>query len=308
MRVAILGAGPAGMSCANGCLSFGLTPIVVERSDHVGGTQRSNFHPSLWMLGFPDESGQDMTRRISDHFLGLGVETHLECRITRVEKTREGFRLHLEGAEGGQSIGAGAVVLATGMRPWATPELLELAGRTRRVIVGPLSDAIRDEVRDAHVMVLGGGDNALDHALFLAERGNTVKVCTRGGFSARKAFREACTDRPGIELRQDCRPMRLEAGRDRIRVTWNGGGETVDWLLVMYGYRPSLDVLERFDAEIRPALTPKGYVQVDPWQRTSVAGLYAAGDLTDTPQPSVPAAIAQGLAAARAIERDHLVL
>ena len=46
MIVAILGAGPAGMSCANACLSFGLTPVVIERGPHLGGAQRDNFHPN----------------------------------------------------------------------------------------------------------------------------------------------------------------------------------------------------------------------------------------------------------------------
>jgi thioredoxin reductase len=43
---------------------------------------------------------------------------------------------------------------------------------------------------------------------------------------------------------------------------------------------------------------------VDTWQRTTVPGIYAAGDVTDNVQPAIPTAIAQGLAAAKAIERD----
>lgn len=304
MRVAILGAGPAGMSCANACLSFGLEPVVVERSDHVGGAQRSNFHPNLWLLGAPEESGEAMTRRMAAHFLELPLTLHRQAEVTGLRRDGDSFRLHLATPGGERIETVRAVVLAMGMRPRATPELEALAARSRRVIIGPLSTAIRDEIHDARVLILGGGDNAADHALFLAERGNTVRVCTRRAFSARQALLRACGEHAQIELRTDCVPDGIEAGADALRVAWGRITVRYDWLLVMYGYRPNTDVLERFTPELRPALTADGHVHVDGWQRTSVPGLYAAGDLTDSVQPSVATAIAQGLAAARAIERD----
>lgn len=304
MRVAILGAGPAGMSCANACLSFGLEPVVIERTDHVGGTQRGNFHPNLWMLGYPDESGQDMTRRIAAHFLDLPLTLHTATELTACRGGPEGFELGLAGAGGAFAQPADAIVLATGMRPRATPGLTALAEETERVIIGPLNDSIRDRVRGSRVLILGGGDNALDHALFLAERGNQVRVCARRAFSARKPFLDSCAGRPEIELREQCVPDGLEPVTDGVKVRWGRISVRYDWLLVMYGYVPNLEVLERFDPAIRPALTDTGHLRVDRWQRTSVAGLYAAGDIIDNPQPSVPTAIAQGLAAAKAVERD----
>lgn len=304
MKVAILGAGPAGMSCANACLSYGLEPVVIEASDHVGGTQRSNFHPNLWLLGHPEETGEAMTQRLAAHFLALPVKLYRATQVLAVEPAGDGFMLRLATPEGEASEQVRAIVLATGMRPRATPELERLAAQSPRVIIGPLSTAIRDEIHDARVLILGGGDNALDHALFLAERGNSVRVCTRARFSARRPFQAACAARPEIELKDHCIPSRLAVEDGRIVAEWGRVRVRYDWLLVMYGYRPNTDVLERFAKTIRPALTASGHVHVDTWQRTSVPGLYAAGDLTDSPQPSVATAIAQGLAAAKAIERD----
>ena len=308
--VAILGAGPAGMSCANACLSFGLTPVVIERGDHAGGAQRANFHPNLWMLGAPGESGETMTRRMAEHYASLPVQTRYRTEVAHVEGKGEGFNLtfmaHVGSAHGGSPdpLRAHAIVLATGMRPRATPELEQLAGASRRVIIGPLSDTIRDGIRDARVLILGGGDNALDHALFLAERGNRVVVCARRAFSARAGFLASCARRPEIELRAGSAPGEISLIGETLRARWNSGFEDFDWLLVMYGYRPNTDVLERFAPQLRPDMTASGHVHVDTWQRTSSPGIYAAGDITDSPQPSVPTAIAQGLAAARAIERD----
>jgi thioredoxin reductase (NADPH) len=76
-------------------------------------------------------------------------------------------------------------------------------------------------------------------------------------------------------------------------------------LLVMYGYHPNTEVLERFAPGNRPSLSASGHIRADAWQRTSVPGLYAAGDITDPPQPSVLTALAHGLTAAKAIRVDQ---
>ena len=305
MIVAILGAGPAGMSCANACLSFGLSPVVIERSDHVGGAQRSNFHPNLWLLGSPSESGQELTRRLVAHYRELEATTLLGTRLEGFEKGDGGFKLHLHTPEGRRDLAVSALVIASGMRPHATPELVALSQNSPRVIIGPLNDTIRDDVRDADVLILGGGDNALDHALFLAERGNRVQVCTRREFSGREALMGACRKRPEIELRTHCRPERLEVDKTGVAARWAEGEPThFDWLLVMYGYKPNTEVVETFAPELRAERIASGHLHVDTWQRTTVPGIYAAGDVTDNVQPAIPTAIAQGLAAAKAIERD----
>jgi thioredoxin reductase (NADPH) len=302
MIVAIFGAGPAGMSCANACLSFGLSPVVIERSDHLGGAQRGNFHPNLWMLGFPEETGESMTQRLAEHYRVLPVLTHYHTQATGVARHAAGFRVALSGPD--TPLQANAIVLATGTRPRGTPDLEKLAATSRRVIIGPLSHAIRDHIRGADVLILGGGDNALDHALFLAERANRVVVCTRGALSARKPFIETCRLHKEIDLQPNCPAPRITCADDQVFAHWPGRELAFDWLLVMYGYLPNTDVIEVFDPEIRPALTGNGYLRVDAWQRCSVPHIYAAGDVTDTPQPSVPTAMAQGLTAARAVEKD----
>ncbi len=304
MIVAILGAGPAGMSCANACLSFGLTPVVIERGDHLGGAQRGNFHPNLWMLGFPGETGEQMTQRLAEHYRDLPVTTHYRAEVTQVRRGADCFHLTLSGSEGTSTLEARAIVLATGTRPRATAELEQLAATCPRAIIGPLSSTIRDDIRDTDVLILGGGDNALDHALFLAERGNRAVVCTRAALSARRPFIAACQARDEIELRTHCPLPRLACGDGHVMATWPEQVRAFDWLLVMYGYLPNSDVVRVFDPAIRPALTGDGYLHVDAWQRCSVPGIYAAGDVTDTPQPSVPTAMAQGLTAARAVEKD----
>jgi thioredoxin reductase len=229
-----------------------------------------------------------------------------QSHVTAVHGKAGDFTLELDTPAGKQSLSAGAIVLATGTHPRATPDLAAMAEKSERVIIGPLSETIRDDIRQARVLILGGGDNALDHALFLAERGNQVRVCTRRGFSARQPFQDTCQANPSIELRANCTPDSLQIDTEdaRIIATWGPIKVRYDWLLVMFGYLPNTAVLDNFAPELRPALSVTGHVVSDVWQRTSVAGIYAAGDVTETPQPSVPTALAQGLVAARAAERD----
>jgi len=304
MIVAILGAGPAGMSCANACLSFGLTPVVIEQSSEIGGIQLGNFHPNLWLLGEPEETGREMSERMAGHFTALPLTCLRNSRVNAVKGTAGNFILEVETPSGKQTIRANAIVLATGTYPRSTPELTALAEQSPRVIIGPLSETIRDDIRAARVLILGGGDNALDHALFLAERGNQIRVCTRRKFSARQPFQDECNANPLIELRENCTPDDLQPEDDRIVATWGPIKVRYDWLLAMFGYLPNTQLLACFAPESRPALSPGGHILADVWQRTSVAGIYAAGDVTETPQPSVPTALAQGLVAARAAERD----
>jgi thioredoxin reductase len=279
--------------------------VVIERGDHVGGAQRSNFHPNLWLLGSPSESGQELTRRLVAHYAELEATTLLGTRLEGLEKNDGGLILHLHTPEGRRDLTANALVLASGMRPHATPELAALAQASPRVIIGPLNDTIRDHVREADVLILGGGDNALDHALFLAERGSRIRVCTRGEFSGREALMAACRKREEIVLSEQCRPERLEADETGVTAHWaDAEPRHYDWLLVMYGYKPNTEVVETFAPTLRPSRAPSGHLHVDTWQRTTVPGIYAAGDVTDNVQPAIPTAIAQGLAAAKAIERD----
>lgn len=305
MKVAVIGAGPAGMSCANALLSFGLEPVVIERTGHVGGIQRANFHPNLWMLGMPGETGIGITERLARHYFELPISTRLNAEILAVAGIPGDFRLRLRDREGERTLHTGAIILATGSQPRSTPELDALAQASDRVIIGPLNETIRESIRDSRVLILGGGDNAFDHALYLAERDNRATVCARKGFSARRQFQGACAARTEIELRRDCSPTDIELSGKRILVHWDGKSETYGWLLAMFGYLPSTGLLERFEPAVRPQLTGAGHIHVDHGQRTSVPGVYAAGDVTDCIQPSVPTAIAQGLAAAKAVEMDR---
>lgn len=305
MQTVIIGAGPAGLSCANALMSFGIQPALVERSGHIGGAQRANFHPNLWLLGAPpEESGRELTARIAAHFETLPIAIYRDTEVRAVSRELDQWRIDLVTPEEDLTVLASTLVLATGTQPRSNAPLQAAAQQSPRVHIGPLTEAERDAWWQRRVLVLGGGDNALDHALLLAGQGCTVTVCARGRLSARAQFVARCAAHPQIHLRERCAAELLGVDGDQARLTLDGQPAEFDAVLVLWGYAPCLAVLDAFAPELRPVLEASGHIRVDRWQRTSVSHLYACGDVTDTPQPSVAVAVAQGLTAARAIERD----
>lgn len=304
MHALILGAGPAGLSCANALHSFGLPAVVIERGAEIGGAQRANFHPNLWLLGAPpEEPGHVMTARMAQHFATLPIALYRQTELVAVRGEPGRFEVDLITPDENLTLIVPALVIATGTRPRSTAALQALAAQTPAVYIGPLKEAERNQLTNCRVLILGGGDNAFDHARMLAEQGCTVTVCARGRFNARPHFIADCAGSPAIRLHEHCSATALAATANEILTDLGQGTETFDALVCLWGYQPNSEVVQRFEPSLRPHHLPAGHIDTDRWQRTSIDRLYAVGDVTDTPQPSIAVAVAQGLTAARAIER-----
>lgn len=305
MHALILGGGPAGLSCANALHSFGLQAIVIERGAEIGGAQRANFHPNLWLLGAPpDEPGHVMTARMAQHFATLPIALYRQTELVAVRGEPGRFEVDLITPDEDLTLVVPTLVIATGTRPRSTAALEALAAQSSAVHIGPLKETERDRLTDCRVLILGGGDNAFDHARMLAEQGCSVTVCARGRFNARPHFIVECAASPAIHLHEHCGEVPLAAAPTGILADLNQGQEAFDAVVCLWGYQPNSEIVTRFAPEIRPHRLPAGHIDTDRWQRTSIDHLYAIGDVTDTPQPSVAVAVAQGLTAARAIERQ----
>lgn len=304
MHALILGAGPAGLSCANALHSFGLNALVIENRDAIGGAQRANFHPNLWLLGAPpDEPGHVMTARMAQHFATLPIALYRQTELVAVHGHPGRFEVDLVTPDEAITLVVPTLVIATGTRPRSTPALQALAAQNPAVYIGPLKEAERNHLTDCRVLILGGGDNAFDHARMLAEQGCAVTVCARGRFNARPHFITDCAHSAAIRLFEHCSATALTATADEILTDLGQGTETFDALVCLWGYQPNSEIIQRFEPALRPHHLPAGHIDTDRWQHTSIEHLYAIGDVTDTPQPSVAVAVAQGLTAARAIER-----
>jgi thioredoxin reductase (NADPH) len=196
-----------------------------------------------------------------------------------------------------------AVLLATGARTrhLGVPGEKELSGRGVSYCStcdGPLFAGKR-------VLMVGGGDSAVTEALHLDNIGVEVTLIHRRERLRAQAHLLESLKRSGVEVLYHTELKRI-LGRDRVRQVelvnnQTGQSQTRDMegVFIAVGYEPSVDLAQKLGVEIGP----KGYILKDDRHRTSVPGIYSAGDVEGGYKQIVIAA-GQGAEAAMAIFED----
>ncbi len=283
----IVGAGPAGASCAVWLRHLGFDPLLLEARDCVGGLAASNPFPDIWTVTSPNQSGTDVAKQIARQVEAAGVDLWLDAVVQTVRSTDSSFEicgargLHQHFHARGRTL-----VIASGVRP------RELPGHERKtypgVIVGPGQAVMAADFDGTRVAILGGGDNAFENYGYVRSRGaKTCHIYARS-IKAQKHFVRSVQDN---DLRLG--PIEIEPGARRVN------GEQYDWILVFFGWQPNADFLK--DLSLR--MDQRGFVWTDPvTAQTSQAGVYAIGEVAQRMHPCVPTAMADGVVAAKAIE------
>ena len=184
LDVVIIGAGPAGMAASLAATKLGLKFVCVEQEDSMGGTTYHYPRNKIVMTAPMDLPliGKIKVREISKESLmelwqGVVAKAQLTIRYNeRMEEIKpDGDRFVVKTSKA--SYGAGSVLLAIGRR--GTPRKLGSPGEDQAKVVYRLIEA--EQYRGKHVVVVGGGDSALEAALDVsAEPGTTVTLSYRG--------------------------------------------------------------------------------------------------------------------------------
>jgi len=229
--------------------------------------------------------------------------------VTRVEL---GDRPTEAGTEGLKTVWVGdkeywarAVILATGSawRPIGVPGEQELLGH------GVSSCATCDGFffRNQHIVVVGGGDSAMEEATFLTRFAETVTIVhRRDSFRASKVMQVRALNNPKIKVEWDSVVEEIlgeDGAVNSVRLRNVKTGETkvlaVTGVFVAIGHDPRSEL---FKGQIE--LDDEGYVKVDsPTTRTNIPGVFAAGDLVDHTYRQAITASGTGCAAALDAER-----
>jgi thioredoxin reductase (NADPH) len=295
----IIGSGPAGYTAAVYAARANLKPLIIEGVQSGGAlmttTEVENFP------GFPDgvmgPELMDSMRKQAERF---GAE-FLTDDVTRVELTGE-----IKTAWVGETpYQAPAVVLATGSawRPLGVPGEQELLGH------GVSSCATCDGFffRGQRIVVVGGGDSAMEEATFLTRFAESVTILhRRDEFRASKIMAERALADPKIKVAWNTVVDEV-LGEDgkvrgvRVRDLHTGESRTLDvtGVFIAIGHDPRSEL---FRGQV--ALDESGYVMVDaPSTRTNLTGVFAAGDLVDHTYRQAITAAGTGCAAALDAER-----
>lgn len=304
-RIVIIGAGPAGLSCALWLSNMGCHPILLERASQAGGMLRFNHHDNDWLLGFPRATGCSIKDRFMQHLHERNLSIVTSALPTSIVREGVGYGIAYTILGRRRQLNADFLVIASGTRPRAPIELESLAASFPDLfLVGAGELCIDRFVEGQHVAILGGGDNAFENAFHLASRGIEVDVYYRAKTSARHEWIARCDLLSNIRLHSDTITSQYAKVGNKVSFFANELPRQADVLAVMYGYQPNTETLIGMGPWLKPAINKEGFIKVNDYQQTVIPHLYAIGDVTSRPLPCLPSAIAQGSIAAKAIMLD----
>jgi len=286
--VAIVGAGPGGLTAAIYAGRAKLSTIVLEKLS-VGGL----ITVSDWVDNFPGLpegiSGEELGERFkkqAERFTG-----HISLNaVTSIRKENGRFYLGTERGE----VKAKSVVLSTGSEPVKLPVPEEEKFRGKGLSYCATCDAAF--FKDKIVSVVGGGDAALHEALYLTKFARRVfLVHRRGELRAARMLQEEVLANPSIELKLNAIHVNVLGDRKVEELiienvqTHKQESLHVDGIFGAIGEKPNSELVKDL-----VELTGKGLIKIDVNRETSLKGLFAVGDVTDTPLKQVVTACADG--------------
>lgn len=292
--VAIVGAGPAGMSAAVYACRAGLSAVVFE-AEYPGGQMATT--PSVENYpGYTQIDGAALAASMYAQMDALGA-TFTQAAVEKIEKNGDGFVLHTAG----EDFAARTVILAAG----AKRKTLDVPGEARLTHRGVSYCAVCDGnfFRGKRVCVVGGGNTALEDAIYLAGICEKVYLIhRRDTFRAQAHFVEKVKANDKIEILCNATVSEvLGEGRvSGVKILQNGEEKTLELsaVFVAVGLLPQNEFaagLCDFDKD--------GYIVAGADTVTSTPGVFAAGDGRTTPLRQIVTAAADGAVAATAAER-----
>ncbi len=281
----IIGAGPAGASCALWLAKLGFSPLLVDARPSAGGLLNESPFRNDWIVTQPGVTGHDLAEGIGLALAASGVPLILGASAGGLSRAGAGFDVMLEMPSGKiEAVSAPHLVIATGVR--ARRGGVEGGPR---VLFGPGGHVAAHDFKGRSVAILGGGDNAFENYVFARRAG------------AAEVHLYARTLRAGRLFRTEADARDIHTGSYEVDgAAGTVNGRLYDTILVMYGWEP----VPVFQRELQLDQDDRGYLTTDPATcETNVTGVYAIGEVAGRAHPCVVTAMADGVTAAKAIQR-----
>ncbi|HLE33956.1 MAG TPA: thioredoxin-disulfide reductase [Bacteroidota bacterium] len=302
-KVIIIGSGPAGLTAALYSARANLSPLIFEGSQPGGQltitTEVENYP------GFPDGvMGPELMELFRKQALRFGAES-LFKEVTEVDFSKRPFRVVADDTE----YFAEAIIISTG----ASAKLLNIPTESEFMGYGVSACATCDGFffKNQHVVVVGGGDTAMEEATFLSKFASKVTIVhRRHELRASKIMQEKAAKNPKIEFIWDSVVDEVLGKNENGRKSMTGvrlknlktGADTdfkADGLFLAIGHQPNTKIFKgKLD------MNEVGYLKVQAGStKTNIAGVFAAGDVADPVYRQAVSAAGTGCMAAIDAER-----
>jgi len=289
--VAILGAGPAGMTSAiySARKNLKIIMIAYDSGGQVGTTYDIGNYPGFEMI-----TGPDLVDMFTEHTTKYDIETLLGEKISNIEIENKCKQIY---TESGQKICAKVVIVATGAfkRKLNIPGEKEFSGKGVvycSTCDGPL-------FKDLDIAIIGGGNSALEAAIEMNSIANKVYLVSTSDWKGDEILQDKVSSGEKITALKNHQPVEIK-GKNSVttlivkdKVTEEEKSITVSGVFIEIGLYPNSDfILDLVDT------TENGQIKVDRNGETGVRGIFAAGDVTDNREKQIIVAAGEGANAA----------
>ena len=300
-KVIIIGSGPAGLTAAIYAARANLKPLVFEGVQPGGQltitTDVENYP------GFPEGIlGPELMDKFRKQAQEFGAETLFE-NVDKVDFSSKPFKLHVSEKE----YEAESVIISTG----ASAKLLGLESESKLMGFGVSACATCDGFffKEKDILVVGGGDSAMEEATYLTKFASSVTIVhRRDEFRASKIMQDRALNNPKISVMWNSEIVEMygdpkDKGLESVDIRNLQSGEVVrhntDGVFMAIGHKPNSDIFKD-----QLSLNESGYIITEADSTvTSVKGVFAAGDIQDFTYKQAITAAGSGCMAAIEAER-----
>lgn len=293
----IIGSGPAGLSAAVYGKRAGFEVLVIEKNPMSGGQVLNTYEVDNY-LGLPGINGFDMGMKFREHADDMSVIFE-NAEVTQITDTGKSKIIKAFDGKEEKTYETKAVILATG----ALHALLQVPGEERLKGRGVSYCATCDGAffREGTVAVVGGGDVAVEDAVFLARFCKKVYLIhRRDSLRAARALQDklfSCQNVDVIwnsEVEEICGQEQVES----VRLKNREESLVVDGIFIAVGLYPNTGIFQNV-----VSCDEKGYVIAGEECETNVPGIFAAGDLRTKKVRQIVTAVADGANAVASAEK-----
>lgn len=296
--LAIIGAGPAGLSASVYASRYGIKNVVI--GGVAGGLTTQTHEIGNW-LGTEKIAGWEFAQKSSEHVKSYGTEM-MPVLVDEIKSNGETFTLFLSD---GKKIEAKTIILAMGTkhRHLGVPGEKELAGKG----VSYCATCDGFFYKGKTVAVVGGNDSAAGAAVFLGDIAEKVYMIYRGDKLRCESFwGNAIAKNPKIKMLYSTNIKEIRGGEKVESVVLDNPYEgkeelKLDGIFAEIGSVPLVDLAKELEIET----DEEGYIRIDQGGKTNVKGIWAAGDITSGSDKfkQIITAASEGAIAAHSVQK-----